>query len=1128
MSGHGFAKIHGLQWTLQQGGYQFYTTTPNVEWAESSTLGYEYPFHPSGSSVWVPTPKSPDRINAVPIASLVQQPPGTEVDGWNTWNYIGPTPNTLDDLGVKMLGDMFKTKGQWQVDGISKHSWFHTNQKFQLIETWVKPDGHISYSGTLAPATMIFQVQDVLWDLPPGLLRGLQYDYRIPDTDWYGRGCYTVVGDRLFYIGSDAENYFYCCPVGGDIDNAFYADFRALYGENYSANINPDQGRRVLPIYPEWVYVNKKRRDLYKDDPEINPCEPRYAWSFHSSGRKAIAVLLERKESEATFHKIDYAPDIIQADDYYPGLGESLPYSSPVIPTEVQIGDGPPEIDPSKVLGKNTDPRVIETEKRGYVELEFDIEITGPGLDEFIFTIGVISSESPDELYQKNIGVLVDIAYAQPLDWTRVSGPYLTGDVFSTEENVIHSLWIQLYRHERQKHLVDTYDGEICLNVTSRSITTFRKGKSFSKMFSLPLAQSHGDGYTYNPLPPEVALPSPAHDPVWNPDQSFGSKYPQTEDFPEGFEKKLYYYSGKITHVDLSTLSFYYTVRLLSQEQGPRAPVDHSPAIKFYHITKILNKAKKMCFVCMMGRSIDEYVVGNDDLPTDWLRGWVRYAGDAGLFEKEELIDSDLIHNIRGSGFVTSHAHATGILTTPILNGPDIKKSWIITTLSTQNYGINVTLPYDQYMMYPQTPWWFMGACGHITQAVIASMLVPYLYPDYAGWSLQFPLSPVSIDSVYDLNIATLMSYIYNAWGTYYNKYPDSPLLDMDLTDIYDSNPFLLASGMSEEDFVKSTANSYTVSMFKDIFKYYKTALDNADGSGKGFAVSGLSVYPYEGGFSYGTRVPLSIFALNTGGGMHLNSPDMTKMSNYHFNALVELSGSDMPWKKMFHIGHTVKNYELGAYYYNQAIYNHFTPGGMDLMSAIRVTANGTCAYSQRGFYEFKNEFSTTYTLNEHFVITASAYNANLTDEYAKPMNIFYERPATGVSQIQWDSIDGISWDYGSIRTKHLYLYNLAYQPVKKEDMKTHLESDEEFAPYYSKQSFMPQFFLINNGRDSFIFPSNHDQERLGIPSRIVYDSLPIGSSPARAQVTGAAKRDPRYGLKMLALSSVFVENKKL
>jgi len=1123
VSGHGFAKIHGLQWNLQSEGYQFYTTTSNVEWAESDNFGGQYPFFPSGSSVWVPIPKSVDKITAKPIASLVQQPPQ---EGWHTWKYIGPTPDDLDELNIKMF-EMFKLNGIWQVDGIGKHSWFQQEQRFQLIDSWVQPSGQIAYSGTLAPASMQRYVEDNFYDLAPGLTTGFRYSYRLPDTDWLGRGCYAVVGGRTFYIGNDTENYFYCCPVDGGLDFESYSVQYALYGGlGYKANINPAQAQRVRPIYPSWVYESKNRLALNLANPNVAPCEPRYNWSYHSSGLKAIAVLLERKESESTFHKVEYAPGSLQATP-----NPSYPYSSPDIPTETQIGEGPPEVDPSTVFGKDSDPRPLEIDRRGYVELEFDIEITGPELDEFVFTVSVLDEQSPDDLYALNIGALVDIAYAQPLDWTKTPGNLLTADVFSTEENAIHSLWIQLYRHERQKHLVDTYDGEVCLNVSSRTVGTFRKGKNFTKMFALPLAQSHGDGYTYTNIP--GVLPAPAHDPVWNPDQSFGSRYPQEEDFPEGFADRLYYYSATITHLDLPTLSFYYTARLLSQYQGELEPVDHVPQQPFYHYTKILNRARKLCNVVMMGRSIDEYSIGDPTLSLDWMRGWIRFAGSAELFDKEEEVDSKLIHNVRASGFTTK-VSMKGLVGTAAFRDTSLTpalRSWSSTSADDQIYQVNVMSPYDGSGMFPQMPWWLMGACGHITQAVIASMVVDYIPVDINGLNggtVTKGSPPTGLGSINISNIASVMAYIYNAYSNYSVSISSEPPYEADFSDYYTANPFLLASGMSEEEFVVSTANSYTVAIFNDIKTYYDSL--EGDDVGAGLYTNAWRIDVGTQNNDVGLlRLPLTPFAFNTGGGSYVNSSDFTKMPVSDFNALTELSGDGMPWVKLFNTGYVIKQYELGAHYYNQAMYDHFTPGSMDVLHAIRVTANGSCSYLQRGFYEFNKEFSTSFTVNENASVTLS--NGNQIDNgYYRSFNLHYNRPITGlaVSDIEWDSIDGVSWDYNSIRTKHLYLYNLAYQVVEIEDKKTHLASDEVFTTYYSKSSFIPVFTISDVGGESFLFPCNYGSERLGIRGILHQYSLPIGTKPQVGPLTEVSKVDPRPGLSCLRYSPLFIEKKRV
>lgn len=1100
------------------GGYQFYTTSPTPQWATWNHPASD--FYPGGSAVYVPTPKlvmvndevDYDRslIYARPTGSLVELPP--TVNDKPLWGYW-PMPSQLLALNELMQKELFPVQNVWQINGLPEHQWFHyphnslevltATQHIKssaIFDSWVQTGGQVHGCGAWMPIDYS-PITDHLYDAAPAKM-AKRVNGKSPDTDWYGRACIQAVnstefGARKFIILSAADGVWHCYPVAANQDVGAYEAAYARYGEQaYKASVVPEQAQAATPVYPEWVSPAIVWRESYLEDADRSILEPRYCWSFNAVGTRAISVMVERKDTEATFAAIDYTPA---------GLGSApTPYEVPYLPQESAIAEL--LIDPSFENGGAEDPQKLQTDRRGFVELEFSITLDGPNLADFSFSVEVLMSSSPDELDALDKGALVELAYAMPIKWNIDDltpggfGSSLTNDGFLTGQvsiDDILSVWIELYRHQDQIDLINAYDGEMTLNIPSKTKATFYKnypGGSMTPLFRIPLSQAHGHGYTYAEGPPEI-LPPPPHPFVRNTDATFQSGYPYE---PEGDDSaKLYYYTTKISHLDLRSLSFYCTTRLIEKTREPLTIFSPTYAEAF-----ITNQAKTYCLVCVMGKVIDEYSVGSAALPDQWIKGWIREAGNADLDEDEFKTPIDYRHSLRGIGKITKKSITPFPDDGMTLNFPwgsqAIGTSWV-------NSGDDYATP--DYI--PSPPWWWLGPCGRIFGHVLAAATAMEAYgnPLTANWvdPVEGPITgtwdfqaPGNLSDLVD-DLEGFLDYVYDAFSTVVvtstiTTNLGTSVLEWKFSDLYTENPFPVANPlMSKADFIASLNNGYLARFIKLLQGYYQNAfIDEKDAANY---MQNLRTI----------KNPLSLFVFPRGGG-DLYNP----LGGPNYNKFTEFSYADAI--KKYRKGYRVVNYELGAMYYNSAINYHFSTTLMDVAGAIVIRPEGHISYCKKDLFDFKVGYSAQ----------VIAYEGSMAGFL--PERYFSEFVTDGtiptIEDLEWKSVDGLSWYYGKLKTKHLSVYNLAYQTATGEDRKAALRNEELYDEHYTETQFMPDFRLINNHASfRWIYPFYSENGSYEVLERM---TLPLNDGIFNGANSRPASHDPRPKKTYLRLSPLF------
>lgn len=1107
MGSRGNFDHHGLRWTLGGGGYQFYTTSPNVQWAI-----YEKPdvdFFPGGSSVYVPTPEvflnsdgtidyEKSVIKAFPIGSTVEEPTSN-----NKWNYFGPTPNSLSALNNIMNVSMFKVSPVWQINGIPENVYYSTvlrvteaplpinkplyDVKYKLFNAYVQPEGQIYGFNAFCPVdpTRTYSLNyiggcDILFDANPGKITK-NITTKAPDTDWPGRACITMVGGKAFVIMHDSKNDWYCWPDDAvldlrGVDGVYGAEYITYGSQFYKANVIPSNAKKVEVDYPPWVHKGISFRNRYIENPGLI-FEPRYSFSFNSTGTKAIGVMVERKPSQCKFYKIDYTTASL--NNYTP-----TPIPLSCMPIEE-------EIDPIQ-LGPSYDRQDVQEDRLGMVELSFDITLKN-GV--FSFDVNVSDSVSPDEIAKLDKGALVNVAFARALDWSQKQsmGFPLTQDDFAVNKDDVLSCFIEMFWHKEQKGLVTAFDGEPSLNVPSKTKATFYKGNDFSgKLFCIPLSQSHGKGYTYSTIDPEIALPEPPHKFVWNTNQTLSSLYPYTT--KEGYSESLYYYSAYIEQMELASLSFYYTIRVVEETRAladnPRELLEGTPYedYKFYDIN---TRSKTMCMVCVMGRYIDANSAGSDKISDSWIYGWVQYSGNEPVDEdEEEKIPLDLIGNIRGIG-----------------NAPNVSSSGRYEYIPPNYRGIgswiNATPPdgiWNKVSDLGSHPWWMTGPCGHLVHLALSLGVMAEWYGSsytVGDFTETYP-TPGSLFGMTKDSMADLLAFIWDLSSSFIGSISDKVYTtEYSGEDFFSTNPFPLSCiGMTKEIFIENN-QTYLWLLVKDLQSSVPRSPIISVGSGSAvMKPMSLNVF--------GASV------LSRGGGL-------IEMNNYN-KFFPEYSGtgnlSPLAEKK-----NIVKNIELGTLYYNHAINRHFLTKQINTKSKILVTPEGHISYSKKDCYDITKQYCAT----EIGYATGCPMHSD--GDYS-PVIINLEYLSNDTStfiedDITWKQIEGLSWFYGKIKTKHIYVYALAYQDYSDyENRKKSLRSEEAYyANKYSEVDFMPDFRFTTLDGYWWIYPMEFEDGQ----RRSVHEfSLARECGMHNTSDASRPSHDPRPKTTFIRLSPLF------
>ena len=421
MSGNDIFLTPGNRWSLGKWSYVFHNITPNPVQIDNVRLGRLY----LGAGVCIQIPPEPtddtinsvDGINCIPTGTVVYPQPESSP---NAWKYSPITPDLKEAINADetlylynaWLNAMMRVKGVTQIQGIPEHQSYlfrqneNTNPYGTLIDAWVQSPQHaITWYGIFSP-TSSFNTRDIRYDAQPTVATGSRLPYMsntVPDSDWYERATLTTVnseefGSRDFYIMSTADGTFHCWPRWSPIDWTL-TEQSPYKDQAIKTNILSVYDRPTVPAYPSWVYRNtKQKRVSYAERNNRESFEPRYTWMFNSTGKKAIAIMVHREalsKDWSAVNNYDTPPTEYFTTTNVKTFIESVYFNDPTIPSY---------------------PVQIDTV--GLIELEFSINITGPDINDFDFSISVIRNEPPNN----NVPMRIGIAYASNINWSKYSG----------------------------------------------------------------------------------------------------------------------------------------------------------------------------------------------------------------------------------------------------------------------------------------------------------------------------------------------------------------------------------------------------------------------------------------------------------------------------------------------------------------------------------------------------------------------------------------------------------------------------------------------------------------------------------------------------------------------------------
>jgi len=854
-------------------GYQFYTTTPAPQFHQCVETDY----FPVGSAVYAPIPQydpldpvpaNTVELKASPTGSFVETGMGLPHPRYSLGAVIGGTSSCTASLSKlsQAMNAILMVTGSWQVNGVAEYVSYQGVDFYSVLmpnpalyQTWLQGDlpNSLGLKTVLSPG----EFTDKYYDTPPKILGPWTssgppvLSTKVPDSDWFGRATlrdevHPVYGRRHFVIMSAADGQFHCWPLNAPLGGDYSAEYTEYGNQSYKGNIVKEYGKSVTPNYPDWVCRSGGAfRDFKTPDEEL--LTPRSTWSFTRSGDRAISVMIERKTTEGQFKKINYTPDglgwavfdalnldwgtqTVDVADTLPG--GSAHYTEPMhtefkldpdrthiplhgvhVPTEESID--PLQVKPTVA---SPDYSEIQVDRLGFVELSFEINLTGPELHEFTFAVGVERSAHPDTVNTVDHGALVEVAYARPLAWQGYDALNKMGDKIGSgtggsidyiEVDEALCLFIKAYRHNDQTAVLDAYDGEVTLPEPSKVKALFGKGYpgTHTNIITLPLAQIYGRGYTYTE-DAEIALPPDPHKFVYRTNQTFASEYPFAPENP-GYSEILYTYKAKITDLDLGALSFYYHVRCVGQERKETTILLENGVSSAFGFGEngywswhpIEYQARSWCLVSVMGRVVDEVSVGAAAIPLPWLQGWLRSGGALALEKDEEPIDPNERRPFRGFGQQQSsmypmragrttyngvpfneqqkHEHRFvsyhGVLSTESPSTPLI--SWAFPEAPESYFYLR---PGGYFYNHGTMPWFLCGACSALVDFALAILYLEtyYLLPSYSysetegggdnilivsGTSSWAPPSGFSLYTLTEASTKGFMRYVYNLFATF-------------------------------------------------------------------------------------------------------------------------------------------------------------------------------------------------------------------------------------------------------------------------------------------------------------------------------------------------------------------------
>lgn len=1080
-------------------GYQFYTTSPNVQWAY--WVDPDTDFCPGGSMIYAPTPQFPRdplgyqasftpeelaaiKIYAIPTHTLVEDPPKKQVGlEWVNECPFTPMPATVGGVNgldqIMNTGSTFAARNAWQINGIPEHACYYTIPKYELIAgagsdpvftghyvsefslltAWQQPGGHVFSYGLYSPAYYL-SANDVGYDMAPQKITTKMIG-QMPDGDWPERACITRAGTpeygyRWYVILHTASDDWLCWPYlpKGELDPSIRVSAPAKWrAQAYKSNIPNEYAKKARPEFPDWVYSTGKERRNHSEPLSPEP-EPRVTFHFNSTGTKAIAGMVERtpidEVGEATFKRINFMhPEAgvarSRASWYFDFDNWNAVEQNIHAPVE-QDTEIPVHIDASKSLygeSKPPGPQLYQYDRMGIIELEFIIDVTGPDLGDFDFSIIILRDEAPDVLDTYDVGALIDVGYAKPMLSDplveNVAPPHSNREAQVTDPpnpDELVTAFLTLYQHTDQKK----YDlgAYCCSNDTpTKSKVSFYKNDDYhtatNAILELPLSQRHGSGYpgpaVVDPDTGEViGLPSTPHEFV---EYSYNAHIEEHR-APNDLRPERYIYDAKISDLDISTLSFYYTARINKLTTDTEdyvleaIPSDLSIFIGSETVLhKEFNEQAELCNVYIFGKIAHDSVVGITDMGGH-LRGWADKAPINFPEENEEKIPTT--YKETTTDLYYSESGTAG--------NPDF--------------------------------WWLNGACGFCIYKTILSSIYNADYNHTFGTThLPFPHknigakfhptdpeNPTPGDIITEEEAKDFLRYAVESWGEFIAGNLTKPLFvsaeggvvtsrDAPYFDTFDAcygnqNPFHLAK--ADFDLEKFVDQAAWVMM--KLCNYITEITSDRIGDPDIGPVYTQNIFKK------------AVFLLSR----------KTTLLMYDQN-IFDLYGT-VDLNKDFNY---IKQYDWAVHLYNHYRTRRFTvSSNTGEYGKILTTPEGHYSYYYRDHYALDKKYTA---LSAYFIKgirhadvwypTSPGGGRAVETRVGNDENI-------GPSNFDWKLVDGVGWYFGLVKTSHLDLYNMAFSETWRTSMRESgrskpfaLASELPIRTSYKEEDFRLNFSMM-------------------------------------------------------------------
>ncbi|MCB0247466.1 MAG: hypothetical protein KDI07_02730 [Anaerolineae bacterium] len=312
---------------------------------------------------------------ATPLVSSGEDVP-TDPAPAKTWTY-DPDPRNTDDHLV------LSPAHQW--DGMGMHQWFNPTDDAPkrnipwLMTQWQQGNPLGALGWFSAGSTARWVSGDYGYDFGPTLFAGtgLAGVNKTPDSDWYGRACIHRTEDgRVFIIMVDINSKFYCYPTTGYGDE-YIPGGAVLPGER--ANVPTSLTQSQDCPWPVWVTVENLGEAAYDEPISLSEQQTRLRtlWSFNQAGTRAACIAAHRDEpwADAYFTSSSYEAN----GAFYQDNKEDYP---------------------------------------GLVEVEFTVEVTGPGDGDFTFSVALAQSiySKTDQRCPVAVGYTMRESGGVPLD----------------------------------------------------------------------------------------------------------------------------------------------------------------------------------------------------------------------------------------------------------------------------------------------------------------------------------------------------------------------------------------------------------------------------------------------------------------------------------------------------------------------------------------------------------------------------------------------------------------------------------------------------------------------------------------------------------------------------------------